>query len=145
MPLTKGTIFDCKCGNSWAARSKTRATCPKCGAFCRTKVSHELLNSINDPRLTLSKCQEALEKIVERAGNQEADNIDVMMAKVLMDGMKYLTPALEASMVQNTNDDTLLEKLLGSDDAGTTPQLRHHAPEALPPRPRSTLIDISEI
>lgn len=132
MSITKQTVFECRCGHTWASRSKTRSTCPKCQAFVQRKVSKELLSVISDPRLTLSKCQEALEAIVERAKDKDASDIDLQFAKVLMDGMKYLTPALEASMVQQTNDIDIIEKLMSI--ANHDHPLPAHNTPALPSR-----------
>ena len=135
MSITKNHVFECKCGKTWACRSNTRARCPACGSFTRTQVRSEILRVISDPRLTLSKCQDALEAIVERAKEKDgASDIDVQFAKILMDGMKYLTPALEASMVQQTNDNDIVLKLLGTPDADNHPTLPARHQEALPGR-----------
>ena len=138
------SIFTCKCGKTFSSGSKTRAACPTCGAYCRTRMDppDEL---VRDPRLTLSKCQNALELIAERAAAQSCDDIDVRMAQIFTDALKYLTPALEASFIQQTDDDSMIEKLLGKDDASDPAQLLPHPEKTVHDGSKPKLIDISEI
>lgn len=131
------SLFECKCGNVFPSPAITRATCPACGAFCRTRS--DAPDMIRNPRKTLSITQEALEAIAIRARDHSADDIDVAMAKIFTDALKYLTPALEASMVQHTSDDVIIEKLLGAKDDSD-----EHDPPALPAYHRKVVQDSSE-
>lgn len=92
------TVFTCRCGKTFKSTSVTRARCPECGAFCRT---HEVIpTDLIDPRSTLTDTQRALSAIAERALFGNATKIDVEMARVFTDAIKYLTPALEAALVE---------------------------------------------
>ena len=125
------SIFDCACGNHFPSPSSTRAKCPQCGAFVRSHVP--IPTEFSDPRRTLSDVQDALSAIAFRAKNQNANEIDVAMARTFTDSMKYLTPALEASFNVNKNDDAFLEKMVIKLNAATD------APPVLPARHQDAL------
>lgn len=126
------SIFSCRCGHTWASPSVTRSKCPSCGAYVRSRV--DIPTDFIDPRRTLSDVQDALSAIALRAKNQQANEIDVAMAKTFADSMKYLVPALEASMVQHTNDQSIVNQFLEmeSNDADNPPALPAGAQAALP-------------
>jgi hypothetical protein len=75
-----------------------------------------------DPRVTLSDCQRALSSIAGRAASGMASEIDIEAMKILMDGMKYLVPALEAALDVNVStgrfniDDVVLKLIDTSND-----------------------------
>jgi len=87
-----------------------------------------------DPRATLSDVQEALSAIAKRARDSQASDIDVAMAKVFADSLKYLTPALEASMmnVQKTDKKALFIELLKDGNDDEPPGLPRADQRALP-------------
>jgi outer membrane protein TolC len=80
--------------------------------------------------MTLSTCQGALEEINLRARAGTATDLDVALARIYVDALKYLTPALEASMQQTTNENDIVEKLMSRAD--NTPPLPAHNTPALP-------------
>ena len=128
LDLPKRSIFKCKCGNEFQSSAITRAKCVKCGSLVSTHIP--IPSEYADPRRTLTDVQEALSAIAIRAKDQNASEIDVSMARIFADSMKYLVPALEASMVQNTNDSDIVERLLGR--ANNDHPLPAHSTPALP-------------
>lgn len=111
-------IFSCRCGHSFHSDATTRAKCPKCGSRTRTHVPATPVTV--DPRQTLDDCQRSLSTIASRARDGTATDVDVAMARIFADAMKYLTPALEASLVEKRDTKRELIEMLenmGDDDS----------------------------
>ena len=75
--------------------------------------------------MTLDDCQRSLSIIVQRAADGTASELDAVWGRILVDGMKYLVPTLEASLVENRSDTRakLIELLQDAGDDDGPPLL----------------------